>query len=326
MAKKKKNKKVIRYRRPLNINVGMIIFALIFAYMAFYVYTYVRREKIEFYEVPEGSIVNDQRHTGIAFRTETVKYTEQAGNINFYLREGKKAAVGTRVYSVDETGKLSELLAEKTDGSVALSRDNLASLKKQLSSFSQTFTENDFKTVYDTRYTLDSEVLEYVSVDALKNLDSVVEEMGVNFVQVRADQSGIVSYMVDSLEGVDPNQVTEEMFDRSGYTKNILKSGKLVGVGEPAYKLVTSSDWSLVFQMTEEDAALYNGKTALTVKFAGKDLKTPGAFSMITGGDGKTYGKLDFSKYMEQFISDRFVDFEIITEEVTGLKIPKSAV
>ena len=326
MAKKKKNKKVIRYRRPLNINVGMIIFALIFAYMAFYVYTYVRREKIEFYEVPEGSIVNDQRHTGIALRTETVKYTEQAGNINFYLREGKKAAVGTRVYSVDETGKLSELLAEKTDGSVALSRDNLASLKKQLSSFSQTFTENDFKTVYDTRYTLDSEVLEYVSVDALKNLDSVVEEMGVNFVQVRADQSGIVSYMVDSLEGVDPNQVTEEMFDRSGYTKNILKSGKLVGVGEPAYKLVTSSDWSLVFQMTEEDAALYNGKTALTVKFAGKDLKTPGAFSMITGGDGKTYGKLDFSKYMEQFISDRFVDFEIITEEVTGLKIPKSAV
>ena len=163
-------------------------------------------------------------------------------------------------------------------------------------------------------------------MDALKNLDSVVEEMGVNFVQVRADQSGIVSYMVDSLEGVAPNQVTEEMFDRSGYTKNILKSGKLVGVGEPAYKLVTSSDWSLVFQMTEEDAALYNGKTSLTVKFAGKDLKTPGAFSMITGGDGKTYGKLDFSKYMEQFISDRFVDFEIITEEVTGLKIPKSAV
>ena len=56
MAKKKKNKKVIRYRRPLNINVGIIIFALIFAYMAFYVYTYVRREKIEFYEVPQGSI------------------------------------------------------------------------------------------------------------------------------------------------------------------------------------------------------------------------------------------------------------------------------
>ena len=70
---KKKNKKIIRYRKPLNINVGMIIFALIFAYMAFYVYTYMQREKIEFYEVAEGSIVNDQRHSGIIFRSETTK-------------------------------------------------------------------------------------------------------------------------------------------------------------------------------------------------------------------------------------------------------------
>ena len=31
----KKNKKVIRYRRPLNINVGMIIFAIIFIYLMF---------------------------------------------------------------------------------------------------------------------------------------------------------------------------------------------------------------------------------------------------------------------------------------------------
>lgn len=51
---KKKNKKVVRYRRPLNINVGMIIFALIFLYMAFYLYTYLRRDKVEFYEVVEG--------------------------------------------------------------------------------------------------------------------------------------------------------------------------------------------------------------------------------------------------------------------------------
>ena len=120
---KKKNKKVVRYRRPLNINVGMIIFALIFLYMAFYLYTYLRRDKVEFYEVVEGSIVNDTRHTGIIFRTEEPKYTDRAGNINFYLREGKRAAVGTRVYSIDETGTLSALLAEKSDGSVALSKE-----------------------------------------------------------------------------------------------------------------------------------------------------------------------------------------------------------
>ena len=144
---KKKNKKVIRYRKPLNINVGMIFFALIFAYMSFYVYTYLKRDKIEFYEVAEGSIVNDQRYNGIIFRTEKVKETSTAGNINYYLREGKKAAVGTRIYSIDETGTLSKLLAERKEGDTVLSKENLSSLKKQLSSFSQTSTIQDILSI-----------------------------------------------------------------------------------------------------------------------------------------------------------------------------------
>ena len=38
-----KNKKIVRYRKPLNINVGMIIFAMIFVYLSFSVYTYLSR-------------------------------------------------------------------------------------------------------------------------------------------------------------------------------------------------------------------------------------------------------------------------------------------
>lgn len=323
---KKKSKKVVRYRRPLNINVGMIIFALIFAYMSFYVYTYMKRDKIEFYEVVEGSIVNDQRHTGIIFREETPKYTNSAGNINFYLREGKRAAVGTRIYSIDETGTLSSLLAEKTEGSVTLSKDNLSTLKKQLSSFSQTFTDVSFKSVYDVKYTLDSEVLEFVNIDALKNLDSVIAEMGINFEQVRSDAAGVVSYSIDGMESLTPSQVTSDMFNKSNYTKSGIKSGQMVAKDTPAYKLINSANWSIVFQLTEEENALYSGRSSLTVKFAGRDLKTTGAFSVIAGADGAVYGKLDFRKYMEQFVSDRFVDFEIVTEEVRGLKIPRSSV
>ena len=325
MAKKKKSN-IIRYRKPLNINIGMIMFALIFVYMAFYLYTYMQRDKIEFYEVVEGSIVNDQRHTGIILREEVAKYTDRAGNINYYLREGKRAAVGTRIYSIDETGTLSKLLAERTDGTVALSKENLSSLKKELSSFSQTYTDEKFSEVYDTKYSLDSEVLEYVNVDALKNLDSVIEELGVNFEQIRSDDAGIVSYSVDNMETLEPAQVTSEMFDKTNYKKNSVKSGQMIEIGAPAYKLITSSDWSIIFPLREEEQVLYNGKSALTVTFAGKDLRTNAGFTMYTGADGGIYGKLDFTKYMEQFASERFVDFEIITEEVKGLKIPRTSV
>ncbi len=323
---KKKNKKVVKYRRPLNINVGIIIFALIFAYMAFYVYTYVQRDKIEFYEVTEGSIVNDKRHTGIIFREEEVRYTDYAGNINYYMREGKKAAVGTRIYSIDETGRLSDLLAEESGDTVSLSKDNISALKKQLSSFSQTFSDENFRDVYDTKNDLDAEVLEYVSEDTLKSLDSVISEIGASFEQVSADKSGIVSYTIDSMEDLSPEDVTASMFDRTNYTRSIVKSGQLVEIHAPVYKLVTDTDWYIVFQPDDEELDLYNGKSSLTIKFTGNDLEASGEYSVITGADGEHYCCLKFSKYLEQFISERYVDFEVVTEEVKGLKIPRSSV
>ena len=99
-------RQIIRYRRPLNINIGMIIFALIFVYMSLSVYTYIRREKIQFYEVVDGGIVNDRSYTGLVLRDEEVKYTDRAGTIDYYVREGKRAAVGTTVYSIDEENKM----------------------------------------------------------------------------------------------------------------------------------------------------------------------------------------------------------------------------
>lgn len=74
-----KNKKIVRYRKPLNINVGMIIFAMIFVYLSFSVYTYLRRDHVQFYEVVEGSIVNNKEYNGILFRDETVENAPQTG-------------------------------------------------------------------------------------------------------------------------------------------------------------------------------------------------------------------------------------------------------
>jgi hypothetical protein len=47
---------------------------------------------------------------------------------------------------------------------------------------------------------------------------------------------------------------------------------------------------------------------------------------VLTGRDGKTFGKLDFDKYMIQFASARYVDFEIVSDRVDGLKIPVTSI
>ena len=108
----------MRYRHPRNINIGMMIFAIIFVYLLFSVYTYMKKEKVQFYEVVEGNIVNDRQYTGIILRDERVENTDRAGYINYYIREGKRAAIGTRIYSIDETGNMAELMQENPDAFV----------------------------------------------------------------------------------------------------------------------------------------------------------------------------------------------------------------
>ena len=325
-APTKKNKKIIRYRRPLNVNVGMIIFSLIFVYMVFSVVTYVRRDKVQFYEVQEGSIVNSKDYTGIILRQEEVENADRSGYVNYYVREGKRAATGTRVYSIDETGSITTFLAENSEESVKLTSANLSELKKQLTAFSLTYDNNQFRSVYDTKYALEAEVMEYMNFNALDNLGSKMDEAGISFEQVKADKAGIVSYGVDSYEGLQPSAVSEAVFDRSNYTKNITKSGKLIEKGAPVYKLITSDQWSVIFPMADEDIKAYGDKTSLTVEFLGLDLKATGNFSVITGTDGKSFGKLDLDKYMVQFASERYLDFEIVSDRIDGLKIPVTAV
>ena len=65
---KKKNRKIIPYRKPHNINVGMIIFGIIFLYMLFNIFAYFRKDHVQFYEVMEGGIVNNKQYTGLILR------------------------------------------------------------------------------------------------------------------------------------------------------------------------------------------------------------------------------------------------------------------
>lgn len=322
----KKNQKIRKLHKPLNINVGVIIFGIIFVYLAFSVTAYLSKEKIQFYEVVQGGIVSDRSYTGLILRQEQVKNSAGAGYINLYLREGKRASVGARIYSLDETGGLKALMDEIQTEEQPISKENIRDLRKQMDSFVISFQDSDFSTVYDYRYDLENSVMEYASFGTVEQLDQMAAEAGVNFQQITSDVSGVVSYGIDSYEGLTPSDVEEALFDRSGYSKTIRQSGQMIDSGVPVYKIVTSEDWSIVFLLSEEDQEHFSDRSALTIHFLTDSFTTTANYSTITGKDGKTYGKLDFSKYMEQFIGDRFVEFEIVEDQTRGLKIPISAV
>lgn len=324
-----KNNKIINYNHrkvSLNFNIGMLIFAMIFVYLIFTVYSYMTKEKIQFYEVIDGSIVDDKTYTGLILRQENVQYADSAGAVNYYVREGKRASVGTSIYSIDERGTLSNYMEEQNQGAGALTDKDIGELRRQLNNYSLSYSDETFDNVYGTKYSLEAMVLEYVNFNTLDSQGQMADQLGSDFRQIAAPVSGIVSYGIDKYEPLDPSQVNESVFDRSQYTKAITRAGQWVEPGTPIYKVITDDNWSVVFQVSEEDGVLFSSQGTLDVSFPSRNLTTKGVFSLITGSDGKAYGKLDFTRYMVQFVSDRFVDFEIMTSTTEGLKIPISSV
>lgn len=327
MARRKKNKpKIVPYRRFMHINVGMVIFALIFLYMSVYVYAYIKREKIQFYEVTEGNIVASQKYTGIIFRDEEVQYAEHSGYLNYYVMEGRRAGAGARICMISEQRGRFALDSPEENSDLTLTDANYADIKRQLNSFVLEWSDMQFQELYDARDSVEALILEYVNRNAIQNLDALAEGQEAWFHPMNAPKSGIVSYSIDGFEALDPSAVNEALFHRTGNTRAVTKAGQSVEHSMPVYKLISSDDWSLVFPLDEEEENEYQGKTSLHIIFDSHDLETDGAFSIFTGSDGASYGRLDFDKYMVQFLSDRFLRFEVDMKYASGLKIPVTAV
>ena len=63
MAGKKKNTEVVslqKYKRKGHLNIGTILFGIIFVYLVFTVLIYFTKDRVSVYEVREGSILKDR--------------------------------------------------------------------------------------------------------------------------------------------------------------------------------------------------------------------------------------------------------------------------
>lgn len=73
------------YQKKKHLNIGIIIFGVIFIYLVVTVLMYLTEKHISVYEVREGSILKDNSYTGLAIRNETVIRSEDNGYVNYFV-------------------------------------------------------------------------------------------------------------------------------------------------------------------------------------------------------------------------------------------------
>ncbi|MCI5954801.1 MAG: hypothetical protein MRZ49_09580 [Lachnospiraceae bacterium] len=319
--------KIKKYRKPLNLNIGMIIFGVIFIYVVVCVIMYFQTSHIVRYEVKEGSLTANNTYRGVIIRDETVVYSQSAGYANYYAREGERVAKNALVYIVDETGRFSEDLEAAAMGENSLTERELTEFRDEIINFVHEFDSANYDNTYDIKYSLKNTVLKLANKSMLENISSLSGTSGVNINYFYAPATGIVSYWTDGYEELTAQDVTSDVFEnKNKYEKKQMLNNSLMASGDAAYKICTSENWSLVIPVEAARGAQLVEEGYIKVRFLKNQYESWAEVKLLTNADGNTYLKLDFNNSMITFINDRFIDVELIVEDETGLKIPVSSI
>ena len=316
---------IIKYSKISRINVGIIIFLFIFVELIVAVIDYANTKHVSPYEVKAGSLYSNSLYTGIALRDEQVITGTNDGYVNYYVREGQHVAVGDLIYTIDETGRLSEAASDSNIEN-SLSDSDLSRLRTEISGFSSSFNNKEFSQVYTFKNSLNSRVVELANYDILDSINNISDFNSSLVHYCYAQNPGIVTYNIDGYETLKLEDMTSDYFDQANYEYNQLASNSLVASGDNIYKICTNEDWMLVIQVDAETAATLVEKEYVEVKFSRNQYTSWGAVSQYIDPDGNYYIGLSFTNSMITFCVDRFINIELLLDNESGLKIPASSI
>lgn len=324
--KKKKSISIKKYKNKREMNLGIFLFAIVFLYLVITIISYFTSDTVSAYEVREGSIVRDNSYTGLVIRNETVVNAEEDGYVNFYQSENSKVKKGTRIYVLTpEELNTSDVSAGSSQ--TVINDETQSGIVLQVQNFNENYSNTDFSSVYLLKDEITASLQNELSQTRTEHLDAAVAESGQTAVTSSAARDGIVAYTIDGLEELTKDSFTEADFDRTDYESATVSDQMKISTGEPVYKLITDEDWSVIVRLEDDTARELMEKETTTLKVRiDKDSETLNAAFSVIERDGNYYGCLDFDNSMIRYAEDRYLNIELILEDETGLKIPKTAV
>ncbi len=313
MAKPNQNSKVTRYRRYSWLNIGTIMFIAIFIYIIISVILYLTAKHITTYEVTAGSISGNYRYFALALKTEEVQTAPYSGYVTYYARNGSRTGSGSIVCSIDEYEQESDASSD-----ITLEESDYDSLKSMSKSFAINFSADSFQQIYTLRSDLETYLAQ---VGATQDTTNATYLSNI----VTAPSSGFVVYQTDGYEGLTESALTADLFNTNNYKTVNLRSEGQISFGDDLYKLVQGEEWYLYFPISADLSATLADRTTMRFRFLKDDTTFSSGFSIIQNGD-TYFGKLTLKNSLVRYVTDRFLNIELLLDSKDGLKVPTSSI
>lgn len=311
-----------KYKRKPRYNIGIVVFGLVFIYLIIMIVLYFTNKHISVYEVRNGSIYLDTSYTGIAIREESVIKSESSGYVNFISDNEEKIGEKTNVYIVSNQEIKWE--NEKIADDNQLSSDETEAILMKIQNYTDHYDQNRLKDIYSLkngiRNVLNKKSTKNKKIQ-LENLLDKKERISV----YTGTQDGILVRSIDGYEDLNEQKLKIEDFSKEKYSPVIVKDNEQISSGTPLYKIVTSDKWKLALLIDDAVAKELKDKTVVKVHFTKDNQDEKGNVEIVKKGKD-SIAIITFYKSMIRYASERFLDVELVLEDYSGLKIPKSAI
>lgn len=327
VSREKKSISIKKFKKKRELNLGIFLFAIVFIYLVVTVILYFTRGSISVYEVREGSIVRDNSYTGFIIRQETTVNAEESGYVSYFQNGNSKIKAGTNIYAISQEPLDTESVSDEEENSGRISEEVQSAIALQLQNFNENYDSNDFTSVYSLKNEISSALQNAYSETRMEHLGAVIAASSLDVNTYRSTQDGIIAFTVDGYESLTKDTFLAENFDNTAYESTTLADQMKISKGDPVYRLITSEDWSVILPLEKETAEQLIADEVSSVRVRiDKDSETMQADFSVIERDGQYYGCLDFDNSMIRYAEDRFLNVELILEDESGLKIPRSSV
>ena len=327
MVTQSKIQKLKKQVSTKKLNIGAFVFGILVIYIIINFIFYLSASKVTAYTVIEGALVETTTYRTIAIRKEQIQTAQQAGNIRYYAKENEKIGVGSLVYSIDEGGRLNAALEANYVDGMTLDNKDYAAVRAIAANYTLNFSNNQFYSVYNFKNELEGNLLNFMNVHILENIDSLtsVGALSNTFTKSHAPEEGIVIYSIDGMESITLDDLTAQSFVMGEPTFTNLRTQTLVNPSNPVYKLITDEKWLIAFPIEENEVEKLQNLSTMKFRFLKDDITSSGKFSIVNNGS-LTMGVIELDSAMIRYCNNRYIEVELLLNDETGLKIPNSSI
>ena len=160
----------------------------------------------------------------------------------------------------------------------------------------------------------------------MQELNEIIKTTGIasNFKIVKAEDSGIISYVSDPYTNLKKEEVTAALFEGS-YTETSLYTSDLLAAESDVYKMIYGDSWVIVVLLDEALYRQLSDKDTATFTIEDEHRQITAPVSCYQK-ENSYFAAIAMDKYLANYTTERFLNLTFEVSSVEGLKLPETAI